>query len=139
MPDIQAQPLSGWWRIVSFQLEFQDTGECVDTYGRAPLGHIVIERDRIMSILTSQERPNHDPAALFEAMIAYSGLCRVEGEDKLIIQVDTAWHPAWVGTEQRRFFRLDRDVLSIATAWQTHPSFPGRTARGVLMARKSKV
>lgn len=72
-------------------------------------------------------------------MIAYSGLCRVEGEDKLIIQVDTAWHPAWVGTEQRRFFRLDRDVLSIATAWQTHPSFPGRTARGVLMARKSKV
>ncbi|MGE6496902.1 lipocalin-like domain-containing protein [Cupriavidus metallidurans] len=70
-------------------------------------------------------------------MIAYSGLCRVEDEDKLIIKVDTAWHPAWIGTEQVRFFKVDPGVLAITTAWQMHPSFPGRIARGVLMAQRS--
>lgn len=77
MSDIEAHPLSGWWKILSFQVEFEDTGERADTYGVEPLGHIVIERDRMMSILTSRERLNSDPAALFETMIAYSGLCCV--------------------------------------------------------------
>ncbi|KWW38489.1 lipocalin-like protein [Cupriavidus metallidurans] len=137
MSDVEAHPLSGWWKILSFQVEFEDTGERADTYGVEPLGHIVIEHDRMMSILTSRERLSSDPAALFETMIAYSGLCRVEDEDKLIIKVDTAWHPAWIGTEQVRFFKVDRGVLAITTAWQLHPSFPGRIARGVLMAQRS--
>jgi Lipocalin-like domain len=34
-------------------------------------------------------------------------------------KVDTAWHPAWIGTEQVRFFKVDSGVLSITTAWQT--------------------
>lgn len=139
MSDIEAHPLFGWWKILSFQVEFEDTGERADTYGVEPLGHIVIDRDRMMSILTSRERLNSDPAALLETMIAYSGLCRVEDDDKLIIKVDTAWHPAWIGSEQVRFFKVDRGVLSITTAWQTHPSFPGRMARGVLMAHRNNV
>jgi len=141
MPDVEAHveahTLLGWWKIVSLQVEFEDTGERTDTYGVDPLGHMVIERDRMMSILTSRERPNHDPTALFETMIAYSGACRVEDEDKLIIKVDTAWHPAWIGTEQVRFFKVDGGALSMTTAWQTHPSFPGRMARGVLTAQRN--
>ena len=137
--DIKAHPLFGWWRILSFQIEFEDTDERADTYGAEPLGYIVIERDRMMSILTSKERPDNDPAALFESMIAYSGRCRIEDEGKLIIHIDTAWHPAWIGTEQVRFFKIDRDFLSITTAWQMHPSFPGRMARGVLKAQRNHV
>jgi len=68
-------------------VEFEDAGECADTYGVNPFGHIVIERDRI---LTSRERPSNDPTALFESMIAYSGSCHVEDGDKLIIKIDTA-------------------------------------------------
>ena len=90
----------------------------------------------MMSILTSRERPHNDPTALFATMIAYSGSCRIENEARLIIEVDTAWHPAWIGTEQVRFFKVDNGVLSITTPWQTHPSFPGRTARGVLTAQR---
>ncbi len=134
-PYVETHALFGWWKILSFQVEFEDTGERADTYGVDPLGYMVIERDRMMSILTSRERPNHDPTALFETMIAYSGSCRVEDEDKLIINVDAAWHPAWIGTEQVRFFKVDSGVLSITTAWQSHPSFPGRVARGVLTAQ----
>ena|SRR5882724_9416149 len=107
MPDVEAHTLFGWWKILSFQVEFEDAGERADTYGVNPLGHMVIDRDRMMSILTSRERPNTDPTALFETMIAYSGSCRVEDGDKLIIKVDTAWHPAWIGTEQVRFFKVD--------------------------------
>jgi hypothetical protein len=72
-------------------------------------------------------------------VIAYSGSCRIEDEDKLIIKVDTAWHPGWIGSERIRFFIVDRGVLSITTAWQIHPSFPGRMARGVLTAQRNNV
>lgn len=37
------------------------------------------ERDGVMSIIASRERLNSDPAALFKAVIAYSGSCRVDG------------------------------------------------------------
>ena len=128
--------LLGWWRITIFHIELEDTGECVDAYGIDPLGHMVISDDRIMSILTSRERSNKDAAVLFETMMAYSGSCRIEDEVKLVIKVDTAWHPAWIGSEQHRFFNVDGDTLSITTAWQTHPKFPGRMARGVLTAQR---
>jgi len=101
-----------------------------------PLGHMVITDDRMMSILTSRERIDKDAAALFETMMAYSGSCRIEDEVRLVIKVDAAWHPAWVGSEQLRFFNVDGDTLSITTAWQTHPKFPGRMARGVLTAQR---
>ena len=128
--------LLGWWKITSFHVELEDSGERLNTYGIDPLGHIVVTDDRIMSILTSRERTDKDSAALFETMMAYSGSCRVEDDGKLVIRVDTAWHPAWVGTEQLRFFSVDGDTLSTTTAWQSHPKFPGRMARGVLTAQR---
>ena len=135
--NVEAHTLFGWWKISSFRVEFEDTGERADIYGVDPSGHIVIEPGRIMSILTSRDRPNNDPRSLFETMIAYCGSYHVEGKDKLIIKVDTAWHPAWIGTEQVRFFKVGSGVLSMTTEWQTHPSFPGRVARGVLTAQRN--
>ena len=126
--------LPGWWNVTSFHVELEDTGECVDAFGVQPLGQLVITDDRMMSILTSRERADKGAAALFETMIAYSGSCRIEDDARLVIKVDAAWHPAWVGSEQVRFFNVDGDTLSMTTAWQTHPKFPGRTARGVLTA-----
>ncbi len=128
--------LLGWWKITSFHVELEDTGERLNTYGIDPLGHMVVTDDRIMSILTARERADSDSAALFETMMAYAGSCRVEDDGKLVIKVDTAWHPAWVGTEQFRFFSVDGDTLSTTTAWQAHPKFPGRMARGVLTAQR---
>jgi hypothetical protein len=128
--------LLGWWKITSFHVELEDTGERLDTFGVDPLGHMVITEDRFMSILTSRERTDKDAAALFETMIAYSGSCRIEDEARLVIKVDVAWHPTWVGSEQLRFFNVDGDTLSITTAWQTHPKFPGRTARGQVTAQR---
>src|ERR1700692_3607966 len=74
---------------------------------RPSRGYLVITDDRMMSILTSRERTDKDAAALFETMMAYSGSCRIEDEARLVIKVDAAWHPAWVGSEQLRFFNVD--------------------------------
>ncbi|HYI82147.1 MAG TPA: hypothetical protein VEX11_02925 [Acetobacteraceae bacterium] len=38
--------------------------------------------------------------------------------------------PAWEGTEQRRFFELDGDRLTLRTGVQEHPRFPGRAGVG---------
>lgn len=141
-PTATAQRLVGTWQIVSVQVEFADTGERRDMYGPNPSGFLILtENGRLMAILTSANRaaPTNDGerAALFESMMAYSGKFRIEGEDKFITAVDLAWHPAWSGTEQTRFFKLDGDTLSITTAPQIHPLFPERVGRGVLVWQRT--
>lgn len=68
--------------------------------------------------------------------MAYSGRYRVQGDDCFITDVDVAWHPSWLGTEQTRYFKIERDTLWIITAPQRHPKYPGRTVRGVLTWRR---
>ena len=55
-------------------------------------------------------------------MIAYTGTYRLEG-DRWITQVDVAWNPEWVGTEQTRFFAIDGDVLKVHTPWRVMPNW----------------
>ena len=122
--------------LVSLQFEFAGSREHADMYGDKPLGYLILTQDqRLMTIITSQRRPSPngdaDEAALFKTMMAYSGVYRVEG-DQFITNVDVSWHPAWVGTEQARFFALEGKTLSVITAQIAHPMFPGRTGRGVL-------
>ena len=141
-PTAKVRQLIGTWQLVSIQFELADTGECVDMYGPNPSGFVILtDGGRFMGIVTSADRapPTNeaDRAALFETMMAYSGRYRVEGENKFITAVDIAWHPAWNGTEQTRLFKLSGDTLSIATAQQTHPLFPGRMGRGVLVFQKA--
>jgi len=129
--------LIGTWKLVSVQYEFADTREFVDMYGAKPLGYLMITQDRrMMTIITSDGRAppkgEADEAALFKSMMAYSGEFRLEGDDQFITKAEVAWHPAWVGTEQARFFEVDGDKLSIITAQVAHPMFPGRMGRGVV-------
>jgi len=55
-----------------------------------------------------RKAPNtdQDRADLLKSMVAYTGMYRIEG-DKWITKVDVSGNPAWVGTEQARFFRFD--------------------------------
>jgi Lipocalin-like domain len=141
-PTAKARRLVGTWRVVSAQFEYADTGECRDMYGPNPSGYLILtDNGRMMGMLTAADRaaPENeaDRAGLFESMMAYSGKFRVEGDDEFITTVDLAWHPAWNRTEQTRFFKLDGDALSITSAQQTHPLFPGRLGRGVLVWRRT--
>ena len=87
----------------------------------------------MISILTSgagtRAASAADPGALHKSMVAYTGHWSTDG-DTFAVQVDGAWDPSWVGTEQVRYLTFDGHTLSIRTAPIDHPSFPGEAVIG---------
>ena len=79
-----------------------------------------IEADGRKAPQTDEDRAN-----LHKTMFAYTGIYRIEG-DKFITKVDVSWNPAWNGTDQIRFFKLEGDRLEIVSAWAPSPTIPGR-------------
>ena len=119
------EKLIGVWRLVSFEAEYQATGVREHPRGKNPTGFIIFTPEgRMMVVLTNEGRkaPKTDPdrAGLFNAMVAYTGLYRIEG-DRWIAKVDVSGNPALLGTEQARFFRVDGDRLQEITQWSVRP------------------
>ena len=126
--------LVGTWRLKSAYFVAQRTGNRLDILGAEPFGYAVFEAGgRMISILTPDARTRAgsatDPAALHKSMVAYTGRWSINGE-KFVTQVDGAWDPSWVGTEQVRHFVFDGRTLSIRTTPLDHPSFPGEEVIG---------
>ena len=123
--------LIGAWKLISFQVATDDGDERHDVYDD-PRGLLIISERRFTALLTAGDRAHDaDRAALFDRLMAYSGLYRVEA-DKIIVTVDIAWHPSWLGTEQTRFYKLDGDKLSIISSPTQHPKFPDKLVRGIV-------
>ena len=96
----------------------------------------------MMAVLEGEGRKpgktDEELAALFRTMFAYTGMYRLEG-DKWITKVDVSWNPAWHGTEQVRFYKLESDRLQVTSAWAPSPLLPGAPmVRGVLMWEREK-
>jgi hypothetical protein len=130
----QLVDLIGTWRLKSAYFVAQRTGDRLDVLGAEPFGYAVLgSSGRMISILTSSADTRaasaSDPAALHKSMIAYTGSWSID-DDKFVVQVDGAWDPSWVGTEQVRYFTFDGRTLSIRTAPLDHPSFPGEEVIG---------
>jgi len=133
----------GIWRLVSYELEAQATGERELVLGKNPTGYVIFTREgRAFFILTGEGRkaPNSDQdrADLLKSVIAYTGMYRLEG-DKWITKVDVSWNPAWVGTEQVRFFKLDGDRLQVISMWLKSVTRPEMgMARAILAFERAK-
>jgi len=129
----------GTWRLVSFHVETEGSNEqqLWEGWDEHPVGCVIFTKDgRMLALLTSGDRIASATAdQLIRSMCAYSGRYRVEGS-RLSTIVDSAWLPAWVGTEQPRTFKRDGDTLSLMTDFQDHPMYPGRRTRSVLMWRR---
>lgn len=130
----------GIWRLVSFEREYQATGEREFVLGKTPTGYIIfMPEGRMVVVLTGEGRnapkTDQDRAGLFNSLVAYTGMYRVDG-DKWITKVDVSANPAWVGTEQTRFFRVDGDRLQELTQWAARPE--KGMARGVLTYERAK-
>ena len=78
---------------------------------------------------------DQDRAGLFNTLVAYTGVYRVEG-DKWITTVDVSANPAWVGTDQTRSFRITGTRLQELTAWAARPD--DRIARAVITYERVK-
>ena len=119
------EKILGIWRLVSFEVEFQVTGEREHIRGKNPTGFIIFTPEgRMMVVLTNEGRKapktDQDRADLFNAMVAYTGMYRIGG-DRWITKVDVSGNPALLGTEQARFFRVDGDRLQEITQWSVRP------------------
>ena len=132
----------GSWRLVSYELEFQDGSERLLPLGAHPNGYLVFGQDgRMMAYLEAAGRtaPRNDEerAVAYRSLLAYTGKYRVEG-DKWTTRVDGAWNVEWVGTNQERFFTLDGNRLSVIAQWNRNPLHAGRLTRGHLTFEREK-
>jgi hypothetical protein len=133
-------PIVGIWRLVSFEREYQATGEREYPMGKTPTGYILfLPEGRMAVVITGEGRKapttDQDRAGLFNSLVAYTGGYRVDG-DKWITTVDVSANPAWVGTEQTRSFRVTGDRLQEMTAWAARPD--NRMARAVITYERAK-
>jgi hypothetical protein len=93
-----------------------------------------------MALVTAGDRSSDAPPdVLFNRMTAYSGRYQMQGNDTFATKVDTAWLPAFLGTEQIRHFKLDGNVLSAFSPPQEHPRFPGKKVRYIAIWERELV
>jgi hypothetical protein len=128
------EKLLGTWKLVSFFTEDVQTKQHNNIYGEHPEGRIGFTPGRFFAVTTAEGRKApqtpEEQAAAYRTLTAYTGKWRVDGE-KFITKVDVAWNPAWVGTEQIRFWRLEENRLVITSAPILFPN-PNRPDRLVV-------
>ncbi|WP_078741175.1 lipocalin-like domain-containing protein [Pseudomonas fluorescens] len=134
-------PLVGAWRLVGYQVESQDTHQKIPAMGDRPTGRVIFTADhRVAFVLTGEGRQvgtsDAEKSALLSTLIAYTGIERVDGNQWCTL-VDSAWNPAWVGTEQCRDFRVQGDTLQVLTPWRQMPNWPG-TTRSIITFERDK-
>lgn len=122
-----SQRIVGTWKLLSYVVEVQKSGEIINVMGDKPTGYTAfLPEGRVFFMLTGEGRqPDHTSeghAALLDTMVAYTGLYRLE-DDKWITRVQVAWNPEWIGTEQTRFFKLEGDRLQVMTPWRVMPNW----------------
>ncbi len=117
----------GLWRLVSYVVEVQSTGEIMNVMGKNPTGYVLfMPEGRAFFILTGEGRKpgktDKERADLLSTLVSYTGMYRVEG-DQWITKIEVAWNPEWVGTEQRRPFKIEGNRLKVLTPWRMMPNW----------------
>ena len=121
------QSLIGIWKLFSYEVEVQETGEVFYPLGQKPSGFICItENNHVMVTLTGEGRrpasSSEDSAELLNSLVSYAGTYRIEGNE-WITRVHVAWKPDWVNTEQRRQFEIKDKRLRVLTTWRIMPNW----------------
>ena len=133
----------GTWKLVSYEVEIQATGQKGPVMGDKPTGYATFTPEgRIFFVLTGGERKpaktDHERAELLNTLVAYSGTYRLEG-DKWTTNVDVAWNPEWVGTEQVRTFQVYGERLVVLTPWRVMPNWADKgMTRSIVTFERSK-
>ena len=128
--DLNAGDILGSWQLLSYQVEVKANGDCFTPMGNHPNGYVIFTAEGRLSFTLSAEgrqpaESTAERAALQSSLIAYTGTYRLE-KNRWITQVDVAWDPAWVGSEQIRFFNISDDLLTVHTPWRVMPNWPER-------------
>lgn len=122
------EQFSGTWKLLSWKIE-QANGELIDTaMGPNPSGLIMYHPDGHMcAAIMRSDRPQFissdalggapkEIKAAFEGYLSYCGSYQVNEQEHFVIHsIQVSWFPNWLGTEQKRFFQLDGDRLTLKT------------------------
>lgn len=133
----------GTWRLLSYVVEVQATGERLPVMGGKPDGYVTfLPTGRVFFMLTGEARKpaktDRERAELLDTLVAYTGTYSV-GEDTWTTSVDVAWNPEWVGTRQVRTFQLEGDRLDILTPWRIMPNWSDKgTTRSIISFERSR-
>jgi hypothetical protein len=122
-----AASVVGLWKLIGYEVEVQATGQKGPVMGDHPTGYALFTPDgRVFFMLTGEgrmpARTAEERAALLTTMVAYTGRYRLEG-DKWITNVEVAWNPEWVGSEQSRTYKIENGRLQVLTPWRIMPNW----------------
>lgn len=113
-----AQTIEGRWRLLAAEDLRADGSVARLPWGPRPVGSIVVQDGWCYLQIMSGDVPTVPAGrdgvgeamkgALLSTYIAYTGPCAVnESEGRVTLNVEGAWRPSYVGTEQTRFFRFE--------------------------------
>jgi hypothetical protein len=122
-----AQSIQGRWKLLAAEDLRGDGSVARHPWGKAPVGSIVVEGGACYVQIMSSDTPSFaggpEPAgermkaALLSTYIAYSGPCTTDdAAGTVVLKVEAAWRPDYVGTEQKRFFRFENSRLIFGPA-----------------------
>ncbi|MDD5298026.1 MAG: lipocalin-like domain-containing protein [Rhodocyclaceae bacterium] len=135
--------IQGTWKLVSYEVEVQATGDKFPPMGKNPSGYVTFTPEmRVFFVFTGDGRKPgktaEEKADLLKSLIAYTGAYRVE-DGNWITQVEVAWDPAWVGTEQKRAFTIEGNHLQVLTPWRVMPNWADKgMTRSIITFERSK-
>jgi len=132
----RADSIEGRWKLIAAEDIRADGTVARYPWGRHPVGSIVVAGGSCYVQIMSGDVPsfaagNADgrgagtsgeinarmKASLLSSYIAYSGPCTIdEAAGSVVLKVEAAWRPDYVGTEQKRFFRFENGKLIFGPA-----------------------
>jgi Lipocalin-like domain len=111
----EAAAVTGVWILRSAYVELVDKKEKALPFGDDPRGVLILdEGGRMAAIITPSLHPGDAPPPP-RKFAAYSGRYRIEPGGRFVTDVDIAWLPTWLGTQQGRNFSISNGKLHIAT------------------------
>ncbi len=121
------EALLGIWKLLSYEVEIQKSGEIFYSMGKNPSGFASFTiNNYVMVTLTAEGRRvatnDQERAALLDTIVSYAGTYRIEGNE-WVTSVIVAWNPEWINTEQRRQFEIKNSHLKVLTSWRVMPNW----------------
>lgn len=122
-PESLPEQVVGTWKLISAEDIDPNTGKWIPyTFGNPPSGYFIYDATGHASIqimttppvkIASPDSPTPEEAlAIFNGYIAYYGTYSVD-DANISVQVEGAWDPTQVGTNQARPYKLSGDTLII--------------------------
>ena len=138
-----ANDVVGSWKLLSYEVEAQATGQKGPIMGAKPTGSVTFTPDgRVSFVLTGEARQagktDAEKAELLNTLVAYAGTYTTNGET-WATQVEVAWNPEWVGTKQVRNYKVAGGQLVITTPWRVMSNWADKgVTRSIVTFERSK-